>query len=57
MEYKGTEAEEYWDAQFSDDLVLAVPDVHIDLLSNQDSFLLLACDGYDYYCSISISSF
>lgn len=49
IEYKGTKKEDYWDTEFSDDLVIAVPDVDIDILTSTDAFLLLACDGY-YAC-------
>ena len=44
IEYK-SKKEEYWDTEFSDDLIIAVPDVNIDILSSADAFLLLACDG------------
>jgi len=44
-EYKGALKQEFWQREFSDDLVIAEPDIVTTELGEDDDFLLLACDG------------
>eukprot|EP00005_Dracoamoeba_jomungandri_P006107 CAMPEP_0174251340 /NCGR_PEP_ID=MMETSP0439-20130205/1187_1 /TAXON_ID=0 /ORGANISM="Stereomyxa ramosa, Strain Chinc5" /LENGTH=725 /DNA_ID=CAMNT_0015331621 /DNA_START=35 /DNA_END=2209 /DNA_ORIENTATION=+ len=45
VEYKGDFKNEFWGKEFSSDLVISEPEVHYDILSAADKFIIIACDG------------
>ncbi|KAL6079657.1 PPM-type phosphatase domain-containing protein [Balamuthia mandrillaris] len=45
VEYKGTLKNKYWGKEFSDDLIIAEPEIELTIHSPSDKFIILACDG------------
>ena len=45
MEFKGSFKNEYWRENFTSDLILSDPEISEIEITNEDEFVLFACDG------------